>query len=182
MLSENINSYIVLKLALFFVSCSGCFCYAQDCMQTSTQENEISRRFIDNQDGTILDTNTLLMWEKCSYGQAGNECSEGNAIRFDWKQSLNISPEANNKFFLGFNDWRLPNIKELLSITNLRCAYPSVNYEKFPNTKSDDYWSSSLSQAYNDYAYSVNFTVGSFYPGGMLKNTKSYVRLVRNVQ
>ena len=175
----NINHHYSIKHYLFFLLCINNFCYAQECLETSIQKNEINKRLIDNKNGTITDSNTLLMWGKCSYGQTGNNCSEGNAMRFDWRQSLNVVSEANNNNFLGFNDWRLPNIKELLSITNLRCAFPSISDEKFPNTQNDDYWSSSSSPVYNDYAYSVNFS-GSIYPGGMLKNTKSYVRLVRN--
>jgi hypothetical protein len=62
-------------------------------------------RFSDNGDGTVTDTVTRLMWHK------------GENERMSWFDAL----EASRKLTLGgHSDWRLPNIKELNTILNLR--------------------------------------------------------------
>ncbi|WP_299525528.1 DUF1566 domain-containing protein [uncultured Lutibacter sp.] len=67
--------------------------------------------FVDNNDGTISDLATGLMWQKSDDGTAR-----------DWQESLAYSEELTlgNK-----SDWRLPNAKELQSI---------VDYTRSPQT------------------------------------------------
>ncbi|ALJ06739.1 hypothetical protein APS56_05065 [Pseudalgibacter alginicilyticus] len=67
--------------------------------------------FIDNRDGTISDLATGLMWQKSDDGIARN-----------WKESLSY---AENSELSSYNDWRLPNAKELQSI---------VDYSRSPQT------------------------------------------------
>lgn len=71
--------------------------------------------FIDNGDGTITDRATGLMWSQ-------NDSKEG----MTWKDALAWVQEKNNKNYLGHNDWRLPNIKELQSLTDYENA-PDYN-------------------------------------------------------
>ncbi|KAF2956245.1 DUF1566 domain-containing protein [Marinitoga sp. 38H-ov] len=60
-------------------------------------------KFVDNGDGTIIDENTGLMWSKIDFGP------------MDWKEALKFSEEST---YAGYDDWRLPNVKELLSIVD----------------------------------------------------------------
>ena len=60
-------------------------------------------KFVDNGDGTITDLATGLMWTKVDFGP------------FDWPAALQF---AENSTYAGYNDWRLPNVKELQSIVN----------------------------------------------------------------
>lgn len=69
--------------------------------------------FLDNKDGTITDRATGLMWSK---GDSGTGMNWQNAL--SWVQSRN---SAN---YMGHNDWRLPNAKELQSL---------VDYENAPD-------------------------------------------------
>lgn len=69
--------------------------------------------FIDNQDGTVSDLATGLMWQKSDDGQVRN-----------WKEALKYCQELT---LAGYSDWRLPSIKELQSI---------VDYTKSPATTS----------------------------------------------
>ncbi len=67
-----------------------------------------SPRFIDNNDGTVTDRLTGLMWEKTS---ASNH--------FKWNNAITSRIAALNSSALGgYRDWRLPNIHELYSLVN----------------------------------------------------------------
>jgi len=67
--------------------------------------------YVDNGDGTISDLATGLMWQKADDG-----------VSKDWEEALEYSE---NLELVSFNDWRLPNAKELQSI---------VDYSKSPQT------------------------------------------------
>ncbi len=67
--------------------------------------------FVDNNDGTISDLATGLMWQKADDGVAR-----------DWEEALNY---AENAEIGGYTNWRLPNAKELQSI---------VDYSRSPQT------------------------------------------------
>ena len=65
-------------------------------------------RFKDNNDGTVSDLATGLMWQKSDNGQT-----------YNWQEALNY---AENLVLAGYSDWRLPNAKELQSIVDYnRC-------------------------------------------------------------
>jgi len=70
--------------------------------------------FINNGDDTISDKATLLMW-------ARNDSGYG----MDWSNALAWAQAANATNYLGHNDWRLPNTKELQTI---------VDYTRSPDT------------------------------------------------
>jgi hypothetical protein len=60
--------------------------------------------FVDINDGTIIDNATALMW-------ATNDNLEG----IDWEDALSY---AENSELAGYDDWRLPNVKELQGIVD----------------------------------------------------------------
>ena len=60
------------------------------------------KRFTDNNDGTITDKNTGLMW-----------ASSDNGGNINW---MNATEYCRHFIGGGFNDWRLPTQKELLSL------------------------------------------------------------------
>lgn len=93
-----------------------------------------SHRFIDNGDGTITDKATGLMWAK-----DGNGVGCYNGQQRNWEQAIDW---AINLVFAGHEDWRLPNIKELMSIVDYDRINPAIDPIFFPNTKSSYYWSS----------------------------------------
>jgi hypothetical protein len=63
--------------------------------------------FADNGDGTVTDRATGLMWSQTDSG-AG----------MDWEHALAWAQQKNAETYLGHDDWRLPNIKELQSIVD----------------------------------------------------------------
>jgi hypothetical protein len=70
--------------------------------------------FKDNGDGTVADEATGLMWAK-------DDSQKG----MNWQEALAWAQSRNQENYLGHNDWRLPNAKELQSI---------VDYTRCPDT------------------------------------------------
>jgi len=63
--------------------------------------------FQNNNDGTISDLATGLMWQQ-----------NDNGSGVDWEHALAYVQTQNNANYLGHNDWRLPTTKELQSIVD----------------------------------------------------------------
>lgn len=113
---------------------------AQECSTdfTSTAPNT---RFIDNDNGTILDLKTNLTWMRCPLGKKWNQdkmTCDGTATGVYWQsalndvQAINKSPTNPLHKFGGKEEWRLPNIKELVSLKEAACYHPAVNEKAFP--------------------------------------------------
>ena len=142
---------------------------------TLQTESTPNRQLKDGADGTVADLKTELMWKQCSEGQDSENRCEGGALSYTWDKALQVAEDLNaSGGFAGYTDWRLPNVKELVSILEKACVRPAINNTHFPNTTGVGFWSSTAS--YNGTWY-VNFQVGLsnyHYRGGALK-----VRLVR---
>lgn len=63
------------------------------------------KRFWDYGDGTILDTQTNLMWMKLDYWQVEKKW-------VNWYTANEFAQRMNNKNFAGYTDWRLPKAGE----------------------------------------------------------------------
>lgn len=108
-------------------------------------------RFTDNEDGTVTDNATGLMWPKDWAGVGGNltlEHTWENAI--DWANALD---------FAGHDDWRLPNIHELYVLC--QHEYPAPGQPNiFDNVPTGDYWSSTTAISSTAFKLSTDFNVG----------------------
>ena len=129
--------------------------------------------------GYVIDSTTGLAWARCVVGQtwdATNEMCTGEALRLTWQQALQTA----TAYSVGnFDDWRVPNIKELASIVERACVAPAANVEIFANTPDERFWSSTpnTSAARKDEAWSVAFYNGRIDTND--KNADYYVRMVR---
>ena len=66
-------------------------------------------RFTDNDNGSILDNETGLIWAK----------EDSWPVAQDWlnfQESLEFVDEMNKKDYLGFHDWRIPEREEIEKI------------------------------------------------------------------
>lgn len=142
-------------------------------------------QFQDNQDGTVTDLKTKLVWKKCTEGQrwepVTHTCSDDPNSRdmYNWQEALALAQATNaTGGFANAADWRLPNIKELSSIIENACYGPSINLEIFPNTPAGIYWSSTPYIGADEYAWSVRFNYGQ--NSMNLKYDYYFARLVRN--
>lgn len=80
---------------------------------------------------------------------------------------------------LGDGVWRLPNIKELMSIVEVSCMYPALNSNIFPffvPASEYRFWSSSPI-AYGDSPWGVEFVYGTSL---QIHTLTANVRLVRD--
>src|SRR5664280_1209916 len=78
----------------------------------------------DNLDGTVTDMTTKLMWQQCSEGQSGASCATGTAGTYTWQLAINY---CEGLTLGGFSDWRLPNFRELQSLTDMTKYNPAIN-------------------------------------------------------
>lgn len=132
--------------------------------------------FTDNGDGTITHDRTGLMWKRCLEGLSGPECTTGSAINPTWQAALQ---HADSHSFAGYNNWRLPNIKELGSILELSCWGPAINLAIFPLTDGGSYiWSSSPSAEGLVDAWAMATDLGTLFRSSREANYN--VWLVRN--
>src|SRR5438445_764183 len=79
--------------------------------------------YVDEGDGTVTDVNAGLMWEKLSHdGTVHDDHNE-----YTWATAVaGHVATLNNTNFAGHNDWRLPNVRELLSIVTYQNLLPTV--------------------------------------------------------
>jgi len=97
--------------------------------------------FQDNGDGTITDKATDLMWAK-----------DDGGIRLDWAEAKDY---ANKSTLGGYDDWRLPDVKELQSIVNYNYS-PSAKDEQQIGAAIDKIFSCTLimnEAGKDDYGY-----------------------------
>jgi hypothetical protein len=129
----------------------GEFLFYVQCVRGNTSYG--INNFIDNEDEIITDQATGLMWSKSDSGKA-----------LTWKDALAWAQTKNSENFLGYNDWRLPTVKELQSIVDYSNApdyngKPAINTDYFHMTSitneqgEEDYpyfWSSTTHVSYRD--------------------------------
>ncbi|MCZ4311026.1 DUF1566 domain-containing protein [Vibrio pomeroyi] len=133
-----------LTLGLCLAAVFSSTAMAQVCKPDSITPTHPEGQYLNNGNGTITDVVNGLMWSTCTIGQtaAGGTCT-GNPVKYDsWQQALNAANE--NKSYAGYDDWRLPNIKELGDLVERSCVSPAINLTYFPSTPSAVYWSNTM--------------------------------------
>jgi hypothetical protein len=118
----------------------------------------------DNGDGTITDLNTKLMWEKKVVGNGtclgalhavGAGCTWSDATGA-WMSAVNAEGGTG---YAGHNDWRFPNVRELMSIVDYGLSDPAID-PMFGPTAASFYWSSTSVATFPSLAWFVNFAFG----------------------
>lgn len=133
------------------------------------------REYADMSDGTVKNIVSGLQWVK------------GEVDVMPWDSAVAYCDQLS---FAGYNDWRLPNIKELGTLTEDPVYIsgeagftPSIDVEYFPDAKRNEgyqmnpYWSSTTSVTSPQEAWVVNFTSG--YPIAYAKYNSYSARCVR---
>lgn len=149
--------------------------YGQD-----AQYSGASFSFTNNGDGTITDNTTGLVWQQIPSSRG-----------YNWQEAVN---HCNTLQLNGYDDWRIPSLKELFSISNFSQGWPYLNTSYFSLasgtvTKDEQYWSSNYYYVGTTHggaasAFGVNHVTGHIkaYPseaGGPFGN---YVRCVKGTE
>ncbi len=120
---------------------------------------------VDNENGTITDTATGLMWQKAT--------AVGT---FTWQEALAYAEELVLPSG-GYSDWRLPNRNELQTLVDYTRYDPAIDPSLQTSTASSPYWSSTTNVNVLAYAWRVDFYNGLV--DTVNKTRSHYVRAVR---
>ena len=136
----------------------------------------------DNGNGTVSDLRTGLTWEKKTDANVNEVYSWLGA--FAYVAELNAMNGGAG--FGGHNDWRVPNVRELLSIVDYGVFYPSIHPIFGPTAGRLTYvmfWSSTSWAGQPQYsAWAVNFRDSPDDLAGMLPFGKTSALRVRAVR
>ncbi|MGR0482879.1 MAG: Lcl C-terminal domain-containing protein [Candidatus Electronema sp. V4] len=170
-----------MRISLLLVFCifSAAAVHAtQTCTPDSILASTSDSQLLDNGDGTVTDSKTGLMWKQCLEGVGGALCDAGLPSNFTWQEALKQPIIVNSGGgFAGYTDWRLPNIRELVSIVEEQCYNPAINMNRFPNTPNSYVWSGSPYADSQDLAWHVLSSYGGSYYSNRISSFS--VRLVR---
>lgn len=163
--------------------------YFVQCIRGNTEYG--TPGYVDNGDKTITDTQSGLMWSqddsgaayekgidyKNAYDWVKSDENDTNPLKagiskngaMDWQEALAYAQKMNQQNYLGYSDWRLPNIKELETITDYRYSPvktnspaidPIFNMTTITNENGNDdwgfYWSNTTHKAFADEKLTVN--------------------------
>ncbi len=142
------------------VNCETGDCFGQDGFKATGCPT--AGRFVDNMDGTVMDTCSGLMWQQ----DTGND---GNAL--NWCSALDYCESLD---FAGHTDWRMPNVRELQSIADYQLFDPAI--DSLFGALSSFYWSSTSYAEFPAVAWLVVFSFG----GGNEGSGRRLARAVRS--
>jgi len=117
----------------------------------------------DDTNNVVLEQSLNLMWQ--------DDESVLNVTK-NWEEAVEYCQQLS---YLGFNNWRLPSIEELISLIDESKFSPAIN-NNFKNVANERYWSNN---SFNrNQAWRVGFQFGGDFPNN--KSVDSYVRCVRD--
>ena len=132
-------------------------------------------RFIDNQDGTMTDSTTELVWMQ-------EDAWQKEAKWFTWDEAADLVHDLNNIKLGGFQDWRLPTEEEIQSLYHEKASNQD-KYGKeihlwpaFPSGGLATVW---LKGESGQEGIIFDFKNGEFRPMFKSKSGRMTVRLVR---
>jgi hypothetical protein len=112
-------------------------------------------RFVDHGDGTVTDNLTGLMWTRDACQIPGQP---------SWREAVTA---CNNLVFAGYDDWRLPNIRELQSLMDYGKYSPALpEGNPFIGICGTYYWTSTTTANVEYYAWCVSMETGALWRAG----------------
>lgn len=130
----------------------------------------------DNGNGTVTDLWTGLVWQK---GENATVLGEPKAVAVRWSAALSY---CENLELAGSSGWRLPNVKELESLSDDSGNGPAIDPTKFPKARAANYWASTTDSSSPASAWYVNFAYGFVGSYAKYDTSAYYVRCVRGGQ
>jgi len=155
------------------IDCESAICPGQDGLYAiGCSPGDRFVRFVDNLDGTVTDVGTGLTWQQDPADVSGDGVADVGDI-LSWCPSVDYCDALN---FAGKDDWRLPNIRELNSITDYGRFFPSID-PIFNPAAGGAYWSSTTNFSNFNQAWLIRS--GNGLPVRDTKQFESNLRAVR---
>jgi hypothetical protein len=132
-------------------------------------------RYISVGENIIFDHFTGLEWIADPSAIGGIWGTLGTPATMSWTEAI---AACNALSYGGHNDWRMPNSNELDTLIDYGEDHPTISKNRFPNTQSEGYWTSSMT---NYGCLNMWFT---YFDNGQKaweqdKNKQKYIRPVR---
>lgn len=161
--------------------------WGQTCNDKMPRSAPSSRYLLRDNGQSVLDVRTNLIWLRCPFGSVWNGagCHRNKAFFYTsyWSDALQAAQAVKAA---GHDDWRLPNIKELMSLLEYACSAPMLNTYAFPDDNGYFTWSSTpvgdSNIGYSEAFWVLDFSGLSEYGGNLGYSSQGdfAVRLVRN--
>jgi hypothetical protein len=113
---------------------------------------KFSKNRFTKHEQTIYDNDTGLTWLR-----------DANVHKdmMDWKTAFDLISKMNSEMAYGHNDWRVPNIIELDSLTDMGQHSPALSNDHSFNDVQEFYWSSTTSMYDMNYAWVLYMVDGA---------------------
>ncbi|WP_063660477.1 DUF1566 domain-containing protein [Aliivibrio fischeri] len=123
-----------------FISFFSITVVAQEC-NANLPRTAANNRYINLNSGIVIDNLTGLTWMRCPLGKQWNSTNKecrGATQTYFWQSALTMIASINDENgnhrlhkFAGIDKWRMPNIKELISLKEAACNSPAMNTKAF---------------------------------------------------
>ncbi len=128
---------------------------------------DFQNQFHDNQDGTVTDWATGLMWQKA-----------GSREALTWIEARDWAGKQNEARFAGHSDWRVPTVEELASLMENSWKNGDLFIDRVFESTQRHCWS--LDTRGMESAWKANFHMG--FVSDFPMTSKNSVRLVRSLK
>lgn len=165
------------RIPILPLSLAGAICTCSIAAPNDLEVVENNRFVVSG--GTVLDTQTNLRWQRCSFGStwiAGKKCT-GSIKKFSFPEARKMTDTV-----VGLDVWRVPTKIELESIIDKSQPDFSIDRRIFPDVDENSffYWTIDMHDTSSPWAADfkrgiVNYTFGDY----SIMENKWSVRLVR---
>ena len=119
------------------------------------EDGDFPNQYADNNDGSITDHTTGLMWLK-----------GGSSEMLEWRQAEKYVSALNRDEFLGYDDWRIPTIEELASLLEQKRNSNNQYIDTHFSADQETCWSSDADPSPRSASkHAVDFSIGKIRPG-----------------